>query len=261
MCVRIAGAAPLRPRPAPFVLGMQRHSVRLGALQTRSFSKVPEQGSTEEASKKAEDANAEAGKAEESTTAEETAETQKADEAEATKDAAAEAEEKLSPLEKLEKELAEVQEKLKNEKHELLLSLADFENNKKKYQNERLSRRRNAMANFSTKIVEVFGKFDDFAKKEAKIEGASESCQALVDGVAMTRDVFRTTLEKFDIEQVSAELGQPFVAARHESIGTVKADVPADTIAEVVEAGWVFEPKSTSPRVLRKAQVKLASAP
>jgi len=167
---------------------------------------------------------------------------------------------KETPKEKLEKELQKAEEEVKKQKSELLLSLADFENNKKKYQNERLTRRRNAMVNFANRMVDVYEEIEEISSFEPK-EELSASSQALQEGVTLTRDLYRTTLEKFEIEQLVPELGQPVVVARHESVGSVvNGDLAADSIGEVVRPGWIFEPSSSSPKVLRKTQVKVAAA-
>merc|ERR1719507_194896 len=92
------------------------------------------------------------------------------------------AEKEESPLELMEKELAEAEDKMKKEKHELLLALADFENNKKRYMREREARKRVATVNFATKMVEVYSKYDELAHAEDNIEKLSDSCKALQEG-------------------------------------------------------------------------------
>jgi len=169
-------------------------------------------------------------------------------------------EEKESPLELLEKELAEAQEKITKERHELLLALAEFENNKKRNQTECQRRRRAASVNFATKMVEVYGKFDELTHSEDKAEDVTESCKALLEGVVLTRDLYKATLDKFDVEQLQVQLGEPFNQTRHDKLGSVEdASVAADSVAEVVRPGWVLEAKSAKPVVLRKAEVKVAA--
>jgi len=171
-----------------------------------------------------------------------------------------EAEEKESPLELLQKELAEAQEKMKKEKHELLLALADFENNKKRYQTECQARRRSATTNFATKMVDVYAKFDELAHSEDNIEQLSDSCKALQEGVVLTRNLYKATLDKFDVEQLVPEVGEALNQARHESLGSIEgASVAAGHVAELVQPGWILEPKSAKPMVLKKAQVKVAA--
>mmetsp|Transcript_62645 Transcript_62645/g.159304 ORF Transcript_62645/g.159304 Transcript_62645/m.159304 type:complete len:298 (+) Transcript_62645:76-969(+) len=172
----------------------------------------------------------------------------------------AEAEPKETAQELLEKELAEAEAKLKTEKHELLLALADFENNKKKNLVERDGRRRNAMVNCARKLVDVYSEFDQFAHAEDKIDSLSDSCKALQEGINMTRDLYRSTLERFDIVPLVVEVGQPLVASKHEEVGSVDvaSNIPANSVAELVKPGWIFEPNSQKPVVLTKAQVKVA---
>jgi len=176
------------------------------------------------------------------------------------KEPSVEVEEKESPLELLQRELTEAQEKMKKEKHELLLALADFENNKKRYQTECQARRFSATTNFATKMVDVYAKFDELAHSEDNVEQLSDSCKALQEGVVLTRNLYKATLDKFDVEQLVPELGAPLNPARHESLGTIEsANAAANCIAELVQPGWVLEPGSAKPMVLRKAQVKVAA--
>lgn len=164
-----------------------------------------------------------------------------------------------SPRELLLREHEELQAKVKAEKHELLLALADFENNKKRHNRDREARKRNALLKFATSVVEVYDQFDALAHLEDKAKHLSEACQRLQEGIALTRDLYRTNLEKFDVLPLEPAPGEPFVPARHESVGPVEAPkLPANSVAEVVKPGWVFEPNSAKPVVLRKAQVKVA---
>eukprot|EP00441_Pelagodinium_beii_P024332 CAMPEP_0197656672 /NCGR_PEP_ID=MMETSP1338-20131121/42836_1 /TAXON_ID=43686 ORGANISM="Pelagodinium beii, Strain RCC1491" /NCGR_SAMPLE_ID=MMETSP1338 /ASSEMBLY_ACC=CAM_ASM_000754 /LENGTH=275 /DNA_ID=CAMNT_0043232779 /DNA_START=53 /DNA_END=880 /DNA_ORIENTATION=- len=240
---------------------------RLSLLQgRRSFA--AEAKSAEDAARaesaKAEEAAKEASEKAEETAKEEAAEAEKKvseevkDEAkEAPEEAPEEAEAEEAPEKKLEKELADLQVKVKAKKHELLMSLADFENNKKRFSKEREDRRKRTTINFSTRMVEVFSKFDAFASPAP--QGA---CQGLHEGVAMVRDIYRSTLEKFGASQLEVEIGSPFVAARHENVGSVdSSDLPESSVAELVKPGWILDPDSPKPVVVTKAEVKVAKLP
>lgn len=179
----------------------------------------------------------------------------------ADKAAEAEQEPKITPMEALEKELAEANEKVAKTKHDLLLALADFENNKKRHISERNQRSRKAMINCATKMVDVFDELETIAKA-GNSETVSESCKALNEGIMMTTKVYKSTLEKFDLAELSSsEVGETFVPSRHEQVGFVEADgVLPNTVAEVVRSGWVFEPDSKQTKVIRKVQVKLVTS-
>jgi len=171
------------------------------------------------------------------------------------------AEEQKSPEELLQKQLEDLQEKVKAEKHNLLLALADFENNKKRYLRERESRRRTATVNFATRLIETYDKFDDLVHAEDNMENLSEACQGLQEGITLTHNLYRSTFERFDVQAIEADSGKPLVKDMHESVGAVQgSDLPADSVAELVRTGWVLEPGSAKPAVLRKAQVKVAAS-
>jgi len=164
-----------------------------------------------------------------------------------------------TPEERLACEVAELQEKIRSKKHSLLLSLADFENEKKRLLKERESRRQRAMISFADKMVEIFNEFDTLVLASATAESGalSESCKSLQEGVALTVDLHKSTLERFGVEQFSVEPGQPFVGARHESLGNIeREDLAVNTVAEQVQPGWHLKEGKSSPSVLRKAQVR-----
>lgn len=175
------------------------------------------------------------------------------------KEASAEepAAEELSPVERLEVELEELQETSRAKKKELLLALADFENNKKKYMKERETRRRYASVNFATRMVGVYSEFEELPALKV-LEGAQEGSPvlSLQEGVSLTRDLFAAAMDKSDVEKLSVEAGTPVVKTRHEVVGSTPGDGPDGSIAEVIEAGWVMDLRSQKPQVLRKAKVK-----
>lgn len=159
-----------------------------------------------------------------------------------------------APEELLAKELAQLQEDIRAKKHELLLSLADFENNKKRFQKEREDRRKRATANFATAMIEVYTDFDKVAMLPH-----SGKCEALHEGVALTHNLFKSTLDRFGVRQFEAELGTPFLSARHENVGTIDSDFPANSVAEQVHPGWILDADSPKPVVVRKVAVKVAT--
>lgn len=157
---------------------------------------------------------------------------------------------------RLQRELTELQEKLKAKKHELLLALADFENNKKRFTRERESRRRAATTAFAGKMVDVYAEFEDLVAAP-RGEASGGPAQALGEGVVLTRDLYRATLEKFDLKPLPVEPGEPFVPARHECDSDEKAT--AGAVTGLVRPGWVLESSGAAPVVVRKALVKVAA--
>jgi molecular chaperone GrpE (heat shock protein) len=201
------------------------------------------------------DAEAEKAKAEEAAEAEAKAAAAEA-EAEA---AAAAAEEELSPVDRLRRDLEDFQGRSAAKKKEFLIALADFENTKKRFTKERESRRRKATVNFARRMVDVYTEFQDHPALQGVTEAAGEGspCLALQEGVSLTRDLFTSALEKGNVEKIPIELGTPVVNARHEVIGSNPGDgsLPDGSIAEVAEAGWILDLRSSAPQVIHKAKV------
>lgn len=181
-------------------------------------------------------------------------ESKKEDSAESSeKKATEEKVESAAPEELLAKELAQLQEDIRAKKNELLLSLADFENNKKRFQKEREDRRKRATANFATAMIQAYIDFDKVATLPH-----SGKCEALHEGVVATHNLFKSTLERFGVRQFEAELGTPFLPARHENVGTIDSDFPANSVAEQVHPGWILDADSPKPVVVHKVAVKVA---
>ena len=49
------------------------------------------------------------------------------------------------------------------------------------------------------------------------------TAQALHEGVALTRDLYKASLEKFGVRPIPVELGEPFVAARHQKVDEIES--------------------------------------
>jgi len=172
-------------------------------------------------------------------------------------EAQSEAEE--SPKDLLTAELKEAEEKLQKEKRELLHSLAAFENDRKAHAVQRDGRKRTATLTFAKEMIEVYDKFNEFSHEEDAVADLSDSCKALREGISMTRDIFRKTLENFDVEPLAPAPGSHMTKDKFESLGEVESEeFENNTVAEVVRPGWIFEANTPHPTVLRKAQVKLA---
>jgi len=185
-------------------------------------------------------------------------------------DAAAEA----SPGDKLRKELADLEEKAKSTRNDVLLSLATFENEKKQHLKEVESKRRRATENFARRMVGLQHKLDaaaaDGGLGSTNVQASSSSAsadseqspsQALREGVTMVQGLFGSILGKFGVTPITPELGTPLVTPNHETVGTFSGECtfPQDSVAEVVERGFVLETAGLAPVVLQKAKVRLAS--
>lgn len=168
---------------------------------------------------------------------------------------APEEEAKLSPAAKLQKELEELTKKASEKQHQVLLKLADFENEKRSNQKIVKQRETLTMSNFSREMITVFEELDE-ATKIGQSQDSPECVETLREGVELTRDIFLKTLEKFGCQRQTVERGSPYNSLEQESVKEVEvADLPADVVAEVLAPGWSFDSK-----VLQKAKVAVTKS-
>mmetsp|Transcript_41880 Transcript_41880/g.76100 ORF Transcript_41880/g.76100 Transcript_41880/m.76100 type:complete len:245 (-) Transcript_41880:83-817(-) len=135
---------------------------------------------------------------------EETKESPEASAAEAAaEEEAAPPEKEKTEAEKLQLEVDALTQKLKAEKHNLLLALADFENEKKKFAKERQSHQSSAVRRFSQRVCDIFVEFEELqaSSEKATEDGALKNLQ---EGLDMTLHDFASTLEKFEIPRPEA---------------------------------------------------------
>lgn len=72
-------------------------------------------------------------------------------------------------------------------------------------------------------------------------------------GVLLIRSQLQDILKKRGLEEISVKLGEELNPEKHESVGGLESDQPNNTIAEIIQKGYLFQGK-----VLRPARVKIA---
>lgn len=176
-------------------------------------------------------------------------------EAEAKEEAEVAKEPELSPAQKLQKELEELTKKAAEKQNQVLLKLAEFENEKKKNQKIMKQRETVALSGFAREMTAVFEELDETTRIGQTAE-SPECVETLREGVVLTRDIFQNTLVKFGCQRENAEPGSPYKSQEQECVKEVEsADLDADVVAEVISPGWTFD-----GQVLRKAKVAVVKA-
>ena len=93
----------------------------------------------------------------------------------------------------------------------------------------------------------------DLAMQHAP-ESSSGVVKSFIDNIEATRRAFLETLRRYGVERMDA-LGEPFDPNRHEAVGHAPVPgVPADHVAQVVQAGYV-----EGDRVIRPARVMVSA--
>jgi molecular chaperone GrpE len=82
------------------------------------------------------------------------------------------------------------------------------------------------------------------------VEGVAKVLKDLVTGVSMTRDIFSSTLGKFDVKEYNP-IGEKFNPDFHEALYTFEdPEKPNNSIGQVISTGYIIK-----DRVLRPAKV------
>ncbi len=149
--------------------------------------------------------------------------------------------------------LAEQISKLTTEKEQindqLLRTMADFQNYRKRTQQEQGLIRQYATESLILTLLPVMDNFERTVK--ASENGAP--IDSLVSGVKATEKQFRFIIEQQGVTKIQS-IGQPFDSDFHEALGTVDSDkYPSDTVVEEIEPGYKMGDK-----VIRHAKVRVA---
>jgi molecular chaperone GrpE len=161
---------------------------------------------------------------------------------------AAEATEAAAAVDPLEVAKAE-QAKLKDQ---LLRTLADFDNFRKRTRRELVDAERRGRDDLLKEFLPVF---DNLDRASAHAETATD-IKALADGIGLVMRQFADTLSKIGIERV-ATVGQPFDPSVHEAVQQMEtSDFEPGSIAAEVQAGYRNTEKLIRPALVVVAKAK-----
>lgn len=157
----------------------------------------------------------------------------------------------------LEKQIKELEEKIteleKNNselKDTLLRKAAEFENYKRRTENDQLNLIKYAAEPFIKSILTVY---DDLERSLNHING-DNNFESLKKGLELIYDKFTKILNSHGIKKIDA-VGQPFDVELHEALMQRPAEgVPPHTVLEILEHGYIYQDK-----VIRHAKVIVSS--
>ncbi len=150
------------------------------------------------------------------------------------------------------------EEQLAKTKDQLLRALAEAENTRKRAARDVKDAREYAIAGFARDMLDVA---DNFARALAAVDEdarktAGPALAALLEGVEMTEKRLLSSLERHGVKKVDPEPGEPLDPNRHQAAAQVPAEHPKNTIAHVMQPGYVI-----GERTLRAAMVVVSSGP
>lgn len=165
-------------------------------------------------------------------------------EGEATTDPAAAEAKEPDTVESLQAKVEALEEKL-------LRVAADFENRRKRGEQQRSDAVRFANVDMLRAVLVIVDDFD----RSLAAAGQADSIESVVEGVALIHANLLKTLRDFGLEEIDA-LHKPFDPACHEALmQQPSADHPAGTVLEEVARGYRFH-----DRVVRPSKVIVSKA-
>jgi len=142
-----------------------------------------------------------------------------------------------------------LQEELNQTKEQLLRTMADFQNYRRRNTEQAGQLRQLATENFVTALLPVL---DNFERTVSHAQ-AGGSVDQLMVGVSAVERQLRSVLEGQNVRRIES-VGKPFDPEIHEAIAMeASSEHPANTVIVEVEAGYRM-----GERIIRPARVKIA---
>lgn len=147
-------------------------------------------------------------------------------------------------------ELAQAQTELAALKDQLLRAKADTENARRRGMDDVSKAHKFAVESFAESLLPVKDTL------ELGLANTAQTEAALREGVAATLRLLVTAFEKHKLLDINPAPGDKFDPTYHNGISLMPTEHPAQTIAMVMQKGYVL-----SDRVLRSALVAVSSGP
>ena len=145
-----------------------------------------------------------------------------------------------------EAKISGLSEQVKELNDRLLRKAAEFENYKRRTENDQLNLLNYAAEGFIIKLLPVI---DDFERSLSHIKDA-EDISAIKNGIKLVYDKFIKILKEAGVQKMES-VGKPFNVDQHDALMQQKNDsVPSHTVLQEVETGYIYKDK-----VIRHAKV------
>ena len=160
--------------------------------------------------------------------------------------------EKVEEVQEKKIDHSELEEKLKEAENQILLSLADNDNLRKRFDREKEDLSNYVISNFAKEVLSVLDNLERALKSIDldELKKSDQNISQFIEGIELTEKQIVTIFEKFKIEKISS-LDQNFDPNLHQAMFEVEnPDKQAGIITEVVQEGYRI-----GDRLLRPAMV------
>lgn len=155
-------------------------------------------------------------------------------------------------IEQLQARVAELEQAYEEQKNLYLRTLADFQNYRRRQQEEMERQRGLLLESVMTDLLPILDNFE----RALEAAEATRELETLIEGVRMTERQIKAVLARYDIHPIVA-IGQPFDPNLHEAIQRVETtDYEDGIVIDEVERGYRM-----GERVLRPSRVIVAKHP
>lgn len=152
-----------------------------------------------------------------------------------------------------EERVAALEKELSEEHDRLLRALAETENTRRRAQRERVDAERYGFAKFAGDLLSVADNLRRALDSLPESEAKDDRTRSLLAGVAATERELLAAFERHGLKRVDAK-GERFDHNFHQAVFEIeRPDVPAGTVVEVLQPGYVVH-----DRLLRPAMVGVA---
>lgn len=146
----------------------------------------------------------------------------------------------------LSEKIKELESTINQWQDKYLRKVAEFENYKRRSENDQLNLIKYAAESFIIKLLDVI---DDFERSLSHIKDAKDA-STIEEGIRLVYNKLMKSLEEQGIKKIDA-VGQPFDVHLHEAVMQMQNDsVPAHTVLEEVQSGYIYK-----DRVIRHSKV------
>ena len=155
-------------------------------------------------------------------------------------------ESEVTALDKAETKIAELELQVKDWQDKLLRKAAEFENYKRRSENDQFNLINYAAESFIVKLLPIV---DDFERSMEHIDDIDNNT-AVKEGIKLVYEKLLKLLNEQGVKKMQAK-GEPFNVDFHDALMQRKDDsVPSHTVLEEVESGYLYRDK-----VIRHAKV------
>jgi molecular chaperone GrpE len=152
----------------------------------------------------------------------------------------------------LESALQQTQKEAESFRDKWLRAAADLENYRKRAQREREEVEKFANEKLLKDLLPVL---DDLDRAIGTVSASSDEAKLVAEGVAMVQKKFVAQLDKHGVTTFES-VGKAFDPSLHEAVQQVHADVPAGSVANELQRGFLI-----NGRLLRPAMVTVSLGP